>query len=82
MTTYLGKSCFFFFFLFFFRFTASIFRKLLSIYVFSYFPFGSEDRMWDLIVSVPDHCLSFYFTNRYRDYGAGHENTLRKYATK
>ena len=20
-----------------------------------------EDRMWDLIVSVPDHCLSFYF---------------------
>ena len=21
--------------------------------------------MWDLIVSVPDHCLSFYFVNRY-----------------
>ena len=20
--------------------------------------------MWDLIVSVPDHCLSFYFTRR------------------
>ena len=20
--------------------------------------------MWDLIVSVPDHCLSFYLTNR------------------
>ena len=20
--------------------------------------------MWDLIVSVPDHCLSFYFTAR------------------
>ena len=20
--------------------------------------------MWDLIVSVPDHCLSFYFNNR------------------
>ena len=37
------------------------FRKLLSIYVFSYFPFGFEGRMWDLIVSVPDHCLSFYF---------------------
>ena len=43
------------------RFTASAFRKLPSIYVFSYFPFGFEDRMWDLIVSVPDHCLSFYF---------------------
>ena len=46
----------------FIRFTASAFRKLPSIYVFSYFPFGFEDRMWDLIVSVPDHCLSFYFS--------------------
>ena len=42
-------------------FAASAFRKLSSIYVFSYFPFGFEDRIWDLIVSVPDHCLSFYF---------------------
>ena len=46
----------------FIRFTASAFRKLRSIYVFSYFPFGFEGRMWGLIVSVPDHCLSFYFT--------------------
>ena len=30
----------------------------------SYFPFGFEGRMWDLIVSVPDHCLSFYFSTR------------------
>ena len=37
------------------------FRKLPSIYVYSYFPFGFEGRLWDLIVSVPDHCLSFYF---------------------
>ena len=22
--------------------------------------------MWDLIVSVPDHCLSFYFSNEPR----------------
>ena len=43
------------------RFTARAFRKLLSAYVFSYFPFGFEGRMWDLIVSIPDHCLSFYF---------------------
>ena len=43
------------------RFTASAFRKLPSIYIFSYFPFGFEGRIWDLIVSVPDHCLSFYF---------------------
>ena len=42
-------------------FDASAFRKLSSIYVFSYFPFGFEGGMWDLIVSVPDHCLSFYF---------------------
>ena len=42
----------------FIRFTARAFRKLPSIYVFSYFPLGFEGRMWDLI---PDHCLSFYF---------------------
>ena len=42
-------------------FAASAFRKLSSMYVFSYFPFGCEGRIWDLIVSVPDHCLSFYF---------------------
>ena len=45
----------------FIRSTASAFRKLPSIYAFSYFPFGFEGRMWDLIISVPDHCLSFYF---------------------
>ena len=45
----------------FIRFTASAFRKLSSIYVLTYFPFGFEGRMWVLIVSVPDHCLSFYF---------------------
>ena len=22
---------------------------------------GFEGRIWDLIVSVPDHCLAFYF---------------------
>ena len=43
----------------FIRFSARAFRKLLSNYAFSYFPFGFEGRMWDLIVSVPDHCLSF-----------------------
>ena len=42
-------------------FAASAFRKLSSIYVFTYFPFGFEGRIWDLIVAVPDHCLSFYF---------------------
>ena len=47
----------------FIRFTASAFCKLLSIYVFSYFPFRFEGGMWGLIVSVPGHCLSFYFTS-------------------
>ena len=37
-------------------FTASAFRKLLS-HVFSYFPFGFEGKMWDLILTVPDHCF-------------------------
>ena len=45
----------------FIRFSASAFRKLPSIYVFSYFPFGFEGRMWDLIVSVPDN-LAYLFT--------------------
>ena len=45
----------------FFWFTARAFRKLLSIYVCSSFYFGFESRIWDLIVSVPDHCLLFYF---------------------
>ena len=45
----------------FIRFTARAFRKLLVIYVLSYFSFGIVGRIWDLIVSVPDHCLSFYF---------------------
>ena len=43
----------------FIRFTARAFRKLPSIYVFSYFPFGFEDMMWDPIVSVPDHAYLF-----------------------
>ena len=54
MTHLFGKELFI-------RFTASAFRKLPSVYVFSYFPFGFEGRMLDLIVSVPDHCLSFTF---------------------
>ena len=57
MTTCLGKSCLF-------GFTSNAFRKLLSVYILSYFPFGFEGRMWDLIVSVPNHCLLFYFSQK------------------
>ena len=53
MTTYLGKSCSFG--------LPGVPFVLPSIYVFSYYPFGFEGRMRNLIVSVPDHCLSFYF---------------------
>ena len=55
----------------FIRFTARAFSKLLSIFVFSFFPFGFEGRMWDLIVSVPDHCLSFYFGLLYESMASG-----------
>ena len=53
MTTCLGKSCSF-------GLPRVPFVNCCQFYVFSYFPFGFEGRMCDLIVSVPDHCLSFY----------------------
>ena len=53
-------------------YTASVFHKRLSIYVFSYFPFGFEVMMWGLIVSVPDHCLPFYFVKSRQFYQIGH----------
>ena len=57
MTTHLfGKELFI-------RFTASAFRKLLSVYVFSYFLFGSEGRMWDLIVSDRFLIIAYLFTS-------------------
>ena len=62
MTTWLGKSCSFgltrvpfvncsqfMYLVISLLVTASVFRKLRSIYVFSYFPFGFESRMRDLI---------------------------------
>ena len=75
MTTYLGKSCI--------LFAVSAFRKMSSIYVFSYFPFGFEGRIWDLIVSVSDHCLSFYFIilsvyNKLIAYYLKYENWIMK----
>ena len=53
MTTYLGKSCSF-------CLLRVPFVNCRHFFVFSYFPFGFEGRIYDLIVSVPDHCLSFY----------------------
>ena len=53
MTTYLGKSCSF-------CLPRVPFVKFMYLVISL---FGFEGRIWDLIVSVPDHCLSFYFSN-------------------
>ena len=53
MTTYLGKSCSFYM-------PRVPFVNCQFMYLVN-FPFGFEGGIWDLIVSVPDHCLSFYF---------------------
>ena len=40
----------------FIRLTLRVFRERWSNFVF-----GFMDEMWDLIVLIPDHCLSIYF---------------------
>ena len=52
MTTYLGNSCSFG--LPRVPFNCQFMYSVISLFLF-------WGRMWDLIVSVPDHCLSFYF---------------------
>ena len=54
MTTYLGKSCSFCLPQVPFVNCRQFMNLVISL-------FGFEGRIWDLIVSVPDHCLSFYF---------------------
>ena len=54
MTTYLGKSCSFCLPRVPFVSCRRFMYLVISLLVL---------RIWDLIVSVPDHCLSFYFTN-------------------
>ena len=56
MTTYLGKSCSFGLPRVPFVNCGQFMYLVISL-------FGFEGRMWDLIVSVPDHCLSFYYIN-------------------
>ena len=57
MTTYLGKNCSFCLPRVPFVNCRQFMYLVISL-------FGFEGRIWDLIVSVPDHCLSFYFGNR------------------
>ena len=52
MTTYLGKSCSF-------CLPRVPFVNCRQFMYLVIFLFGFEGRIWDLIVSVPDHCLSF-----------------------
>ena len=56
MTTYLGKSCSF-------GLLCVSFVNVYQICVCPSFPFGIEGGVWDVIVLIPDHCLSIYFTN-------------------
>ena len=37
--------------------------------------------MWDLIVSVPDHCLSFYFTITIKTVTQIVDENIKKYGT-
>ena len=61
MTAYLGKSCSF-----------GLPRvPFVNCRQFTYLVislFGFEGRIWDLIVSVPDHCLSFYLEDHGRHF--------------
>ena len=48
----------------FIRFTVRVFREwVINLCVFVSFPFGFEGETWNLIVIIPDHCLSLYLLN-------------------
>ena len=54
MSTYLGKSCSF-------GLPRVPFVNYCQFMFLVISLFGFEGGIWDLIVSVPEHCLSFYF---------------------
>ena len=56
MTTYLGKRCSFCLP----RVPFVNCRRFVYLVISL---FGYEGGMWGLVVSVPDHCLSFYFSS-------------------
>ena len=43
------------------RFTVRVLRGRLSVWECASFSFVFEGGVWDLIVLLPDHCLSCYF---------------------
>ena len=40
--------------------------ELVKFCVCPSFPFGIEGGMWDVIVLIPDHCLSIYFRDTFQ----------------
>ena len=68
MTTYLGKSCSFCLPRVPFVNCRQFMYLVISLLVLS-------ARIWDLIVSVPDHCLSFYFSRMVEKLGESEETT-------
>ena len=59
MTTYLGKSCSF-------GLLCVSFVGFVKFCVCPSFPLSIEGRMWDVILVIPDHCLSNYFMVKLR----------------
>ena len=64
MTTCLGKSCSF-------GYCTCLLSALLKFCVCTSSSCGIEGGIWDVIVLIPDHCLSIYCTKR--------ENISEKY---
>ena len=67
MTTFLGKS--FTFCLLCVSFV-HVYQHMYVVCVCASFPFGFEGGMLDLIVLIPDHCLSFYIATLQLQYCA------------
>ena len=44
-------------------FTVCVFCECFSVCMCASFPFSFEGRMWELIVLVPDYCLSIVFVS-------------------
>ena len=42
---------------------------LVKFSVYPFFPFGIEGLMWDVIVLIPDHCLSIYCLGKSCSFG-------------
>ena len=55
-----------------------VIRKRLSVCMFVSFPFDFENGLWDVIVLIPDHCLSTYFLR----YPVNMEHRIKKHVSQ